>query len=274
MQSMSRADLLSLLIAHRSLLRIEASQGFLEALDSSLELMQLYQEFFPTDFELAQAQGLSLLPSDGQSYSECEVQFFELVDRFLFPLPLAYWLDGLNDPFGERRLAYTIPADSLGFDLEHDLYEDLPFGWQLLLYLMGVLDEDFLRTHGIWEDDELFDIPVRRHDVSRTLLTMRCQAQGGPLASFHLALQMLNNDTDSLYLNVTMDNPYMDACWTKANLEELSEQYLLALDIRKKANRFCDWLEEQPLPRFSAVVRLWNSCVRDTTPREERVIRW
>ncbi|MBA2681147.1 MAG: hypothetical protein H0U76_22455 [Ktedonobacteraceae bacterium] len=270
MESMSRADLLSLLADNRFFLSIEGAQDFLGALESSLDLMQLYQEFFPTDYQQAQAQGLMLFPPDGQSYSECEVQFFECVDRCLFPLPLDYWLDGTNDPFGERRLAHAIPVDSIGFDLEHDLYEDLPLGWQLLLYLMDVLDEDFLREHGILEEDALFDIPIERNDVSRILLTRRCEAQGGPLASFHLALQMLSNDTDSYYLNVTADNPYMDACWTKADLEELSTHYLLALDIRAKANCFCDWLEEKPIPRFSAVVRLWNSCVRDTTPREER----
>jgi hypothetical protein len=106
--------------------------------------------------------------------------------------------------------------------------------------------------------------------VDPTLLANRCQAQGGPLAFFYLAVQMLCNDTDSIYLNVTADMPYMDACWTKADMEELSEHYLLALDIRKKANDFCDWLEEEPLHRFSLIARLWNGCVPDTTLRERQ----
>lgn len=267
---MTQADLLSLFAKHRSLLSLSASRAFLEALDSSLDIMQLYQELFPTDFLQTQAQELQLFPSNGQSYSPCEVQFFDLVNRFLFPLPLDYWLDGLDDPFGERRLAYEIPVDSMGFDLEQDDYESLSLGWQLLLYLAGVLDEEFLRKQEIIEDDAFFALPVAWGDVERALLTTRCEAQGGPIASFHLALQMLINDTGSLYLDVTVDDPADGYGWRKEDVEKLHAHYLLAKDILKKATSFCDWLEEEPLPRFAAVVRLWNACVRDSTPRDKR----
>jgi hypothetical protein len=65
-----------------------------------------------------------------------------------------------------------------------------------------------------------------------------------------------------------LEYPYRDACWSKPDLEELSRQYTLAQDIWKKASELCEWLEENPLRRFSAIVRLWNACVRDTPQRD------
>ena len=52
------------------------------------------------------------------------------------------------------------------------------------------------------------------------------------------------------------------------DIDLLHRQYLRAQDIQEKAEAFYEWLEEEPLPRFSMVVRLWMSCVRDTPLQE------
>lgn len=272
MEGLDTNTILSLLSTPHSLLSVSDARHYLETLDSTLTLMQLYQELFPEDFHNALSQGLSPVPSDTHFYSACEQRFFEHVDRLLFPVPLDYWL--AYDPFGERTLAYTIPVLPCGYDFDtNDMYEDLPPGLQLLLYLMGVLDEKFLRENAAIDDEALYAIPIERQNVSRTILTLRCMAQGGPLSFLHQALKMLRNDTDSIFLNVTNNEPYLDATWTKEEVEQLHTQFLLAQDIREQAHRFCEWLEERPLARFIAVVRLWNSCVRDTAADAGQIYR-
>jgi hypothetical protein len=202
---MERNDLLSLFSTYRFLLDVPAAQEYLQALDSSLDLLRLYQETFAVEFQQDEQQAIqeevSLFPPDGHSYSQCEVHFFDLVNQRLFPLSLDYYLNGLSDPYGERRLAYWIPVEPFGF--EGDEYADLSAGWQLLLYLMGVVDQDFLRNHCELADDDLLALPVKWQDVSSTLVILRCEAQGGPLAYLYLALQMLQNDTESVWLNAT-----------------------------------------------------------------------
>lgn len=260
---MDSSSVLALLSESVSLLDVSEARSFLEMVRSSLELMRLYQDVFPADFHDAISHNLSLVPPNPHSYSMCEQRFFERVDRLLFPIPLDYWL--AYDPFGERSLAYTLPVVPCGYDFDtNDMYEDLPLGLQLLLYLMNEVDDEFLRDNAAWEEEALFALPIERHNVSKTLITLRCLAQGGPLAFLHQALKMLRNDTDSIFLNVTNNEPYLDACWTQEEVAGLHTQFQRAHDIREEAHRFCEWLEERPLARFKAVVRLWNSCVRDT----------
>jgi hypothetical protein len=249
-------------------LLVPANAGaFLKYLESITHLLSLYQYFFPDEFQQAMEQRVSLFPEPGNSYSPCELQFFDLVDSRFFPLPLDYMWD---DPFEERQFAYMIPVEGIGFDFERDEYDDLPFGWQIMLYLLGEVDEEFMRRQSGFEDDELLAIPVQRGECDKDLLTLRCEAQGGSLAFLPLALAMLHNETDSVWLNVTVNDPCTDAYWTKEDMENLKKQYLLALEIRHQAEAFCTWLEERPLTRFAQVARLWNACVRDTPPFDPR----
>ncbi|GCE32004.1 hypothetical protein KDA_74880 [Dictyobacter alpinus] len=240
-------------------------RDILEQFLSIIEMLQLYEECFPDQFQRDQEQGVSIFPESGHDYSECEVNFFRLVDEHYFPLPVDFLPDDL---YGERRLMERIPIGEMGFDLyDEDQWQELPFGWKLLLYLLGTVDEEWFRAHGVYEDDDLFEIPVSRGGASEALLVKRCSAQGGALASLALAVQMLMNETDSVWLNVTMDDPCLDAMWTKEDMEEIRRQYHLGLEIRSRASCFCEWLEEDPVSHFALAARLWNSCARDTPRR-------
>jgi len=241
------------------------AESFLEHLLTTMDLLHLFQHYFPNEFQAAQEKHLSFLPEDRFSYSQFEAQFFSLVNQHLFPLPLydmAY-----NDPWGEGEYASVIPVEPFGMDrYEDEGYEELPLGWQLVLYLLRILDEECVRANGIYEDDDLFaiELPEAGKAMNWSLFDARCRAQGGPIAYLPLVIEMLDNDTGSVWLDATLESPCTDAIWTLECVDALHEQYLLALDIQAKAMSFCDWLEERPVPRLAAVVRLWKSCVRDT----------
>lgn len=244
---------------------IEEAQAFLEFLLSITKMLQLYQECFPEAWSCDEDQNVPIFPARGADYSPREVHFFCLVDEHYFPLPITFLPEDL---YGERHLTANIPVGSMGFDLYDDeQYEGLPFGWKLLLYLLGEVDEAWLRNTEEQVDKGLFSIPVSRGDVSIALLLLRSEAQGGTLASLPLAIQMLRNDTESVWLNVTRDDPCIDALWTKADMEEMRWQYHLACTIRAAALSLCEWLEENPVRHFAMIVCLWNTCVRDTPKR-------
>lgn len=245
---------------------IQIARSYLEHLLSLTNLLSTYRACFPEAFQRDSEQGVSLFPAHNADYSAFEVNFFHLVNEHYFPLPMDWWPD---DPFGERRMAEYIPIESLGLDLyEEDLYENLYLGWQLLLYLLGEVDAEWLRECTTEEVSEaLFEIPIDGGKVNERVLKLRCEAQGGPIAFLALALQMLRNDTASVWLNVTGEEPCLEYSWTKEEMEQLKEEYLLAKEIDEKATAFTAWLESDPCSHFAAVVRLWNSCVRDTPQR-------
>lgn len=250
---------------------VEEARDFLELLLSITEMLQLYRECFPEAWSRDEEQNVPIIPARGADYSQREVHFFCLVDEHYFPLPIAFLPEDLE---GTRQMFANIPVSSMGFDLYDDEhYEELPFGWKLLLYLLGEVNEEWLRNSGEQGNGDLFAISVQRADVSMALLMLRSEAQGGPLASFPLAIQMLRNDTESVWLNVTMDDPCMDALWTKEDMEEIRRQYHLARSIRASALSFCEWLEDNPVRHFSILARLWNACVRDT-PKRRMGPRW
>ncbi|MBA2681148.1 MAG: hypothetical protein H0U76_22460 [Ktedonobacteraceae bacterium] len=262
--AMTSQDLRDLLEDYPFLLIPQEAEDLLKQIASSIDLLQLYEHYFPDDFREAQEQGDSFIPEPECAYSECEEQFFGLVDSHLFPLFLDWILDDIYDA---RTFAYHIPIAPFGLDFEGG-YGDTPLGWLLLLYLLDILDEDLLRTYGACEDDRLFAISLPREgEVSQSLLKQRCEAQTGPIVNLPYALQMLYYDTDTVWLDTTMSNlEISNLCWGKEDIDRLHRQYLLAQDIQEKAECFCAWLEEEPFQRFSMVARLWMTCIRDTPP--------
>ena len=165
-----------------------------------IDVLQLYERYFPDDFSVASRQGTSLIPDEDHTYSECEMDFFALVDTHLFPLALDWVLDDIYDA---RTFAYHIPIAPFGLDFEGG-YGDTPLGWLLLLYLLGFLDAHVLRTYGACDDDRLFEIPLQLEgQVSQSLLALRSAAQAGPIANFPSALKMLYYDTGTIWLDMT-----------------------------------------------------------------------
>ncbi len=269
MASMTAQELLEVLTAFPHLLIPSQAAEFLGMLDSTVDLLCLFQHYFPAQFQQAMQQRVPFLPEKGESYSGLELQFFKLVDEHLFPLPFDV-VSG--DPFDDRVYVFRIPVLPFGIDVDCSGYDELDLGWLLLFYLLGTLEEQDLRAYAqLREDTLLQQIPrTGLGEVSRSLLELRCQAQGGPIAYLPQAVAMALNDTGTIWLDASMEEPIDDAFWTRTDVDELSRQYLLALDIAEKAASFAAWLEEDPLRHCTLVSWLLIACTRDTPPREAR----
>jgi len=244
---------------------LEGARQYLNSLLSVMHFLRLYEQCFPRELQDDLASGATLLPTAPGYYSECETNFFHLVNTHYFPLPIESLPE---DMFGERVLAEYIPIEPiyLSFDSDEQGYEEWSLGWKLLDYLLNPRSEERLRL--FYDENDLFSIPIKRTGrVDSVLLERRCEVQGGMLAHFALAKQVLMNDTPSVWLNVTLDEPCMDAYWTKEDMVEIREEYQLGLILRARADAFCAWLEADPSRHFSLVARLWNACFFD--PREK-----
>jgi hypothetical protein len=262
--------LLQVLEENPSFQTIDGSRSWLYSLNSTIDLLQLFERTFPEAFQATLEQGLSPFPTEECPYSECELAFFDLVRSRLFPLPRVDWVDEF---FGETRLLaemiFVMPQGICVSEEDFSTYT-LPLGWQLVCYLIGLVDEEEFKVENPdYEDMGIFSVHVERGQCAGDLLISRFVAQGEIIAGIYPAIQMLYNDTDSIWLNATYEEPYDGASWNDEDIARLHEQYLLALDIRAKAERFCHWLEDRPRERFNLIARIWNTCVRDTAALDQ-----
>jgi hypothetical protein len=230
-----------------TLLTPQGAEDWLRQIDSCIDLLRLYKQYFPDDFGEALQQRASLIPEPECIYSRYEEAFFAAIDTHLFPLSL----DWIGDD-DERIFAYHIPIAPFGLDFEGG---DIPLGWLLLLSLFEEGYEDQLRQYGLGD----FAIP-QEGEVIHSLLAQRSAAQAGPIANLPYALQMLFYETDTVWLDMS-NLEVSQFCWSKEEIDHLHQQYCRAKAIEEKALAFCKWLSEKPVPRFSMVVRLWNSCI-------------
>lgn len=260
---MTAQELQELLEAYPFLLIPQQAEDLLRQVESSFDLLQLYAFYFQEDFYDLQAQGISLLPEE-ETYSEFEMRFFELVDAHLFPVYLD-WIQ--DDVYESRAFAYHIPLAPFGLDFENG-YDETPLGWMLLLYLLNLVNEQAVRGVAEEIDEHLFSLEIPSQGfVSPSLLQLRCEAQAGPLAYLPDALRMLNYDTGTVWLDTTLSNIQLsDFCWSEEDMNQLHAEFLEASEVQERAEAFCAWLEEAPMPRFRQVACLWRTCVRDTPP--------
>jgi len=263
-------DIAHLLEQFRLPLQLEEARSFLHLTHSVTNYLDLYQEYFPKEYEhsmaLIESGKAQLFPLRGEGYSPHEVRFLTLVDEHLFPLPLWWVVDDASD---ETRAYTTIPVEPIGIDIGYgDEIEDLRLGLQLLYYLVGEVPADIFDEIIETPDNAIFELPIEQGRVDGPLLKTRCEHAEEPLSFFYLAIDYMAHDTGTVWLDATHDMPCEDADWSRETINALVEQYAKAQDILDKTDRFLDWLEADVLNNFPEVRNIWNAAIRDTQAKE------
>lgn len=255
---------------HLSLSTAESRQ-FLQHAISCIQYLAVYQHYFPQEYshsmELVRTGQASLLPAHGKAYSLHEEVFLKLVDEHLFSLPLWYILEDNEE--GER--CFFVPIEPFGLDPATGDILEMDLGWQLLYYLVGELSPAFLadalssdaEEDGKREEDELFALPIERGSVDDEVLQRVCQQQQAPLSFLCHALHMMEYDTQTVWLDATMEMSCDNAVWDIETIDELMLQYREAEAIKEKTNQFLRWLESD-ITRFKEVIAVWNETVKQT----------
>jgi hypothetical protein len=252
---------LELLRWHRLPLTFSAARDCLEQYRDRANLLALYEHYFPQEYAASTA---GVRPAKGAVYSARELEFFELVNARLFPLPLDVFLDEYD---GVRSAA--LPVMTFGIDWWLDSVADLRPGWQLLLLLAGEVeitdvevDAHFLKTYvkGIKPRP-----PGSRIDWDA--FKAACESAGEALTPLPLALDVLSHDTGNIWLDPSDETPVMDAEWCVQDMDVLTREYQEAQQMLRQADQVLDWIEASPA-HYGKVIALWNHArkVRRSSP--------
>jgi hypothetical protein len=242
----------------------EASQ-FLKRVRSAIDYLIVYQHYFPAEYtqsmELVRTGQAPLFPKLGQAYSPHEIQMLKLIDEHLFPLPLWYVLDELD----EEHRCNTIPIEPFGIDLSNgDDFLEMDLSWQLIYCLVGEIREDFFKDALGDEWDTIFAVEIERGKVDDETLKEVVARETESLTFFRDVIDMIDNSTGTVWLDATMEMPCDNADWSIATIDILVEQYGQALSIKNNADQFMNWLAGDIEMNFTEVIRIWNKCVIQT----------
>ncbi|SKB13727.1 conserved hypothetical protein [Planktothrix sp. PCC 11201] len=118
---------LQLLNQCQPIIDIESAIDYLWSKLNTYQLLNLYQELFPIEWEKSQSE----IYSENNGHSPKELEFISLVNERLFPID-----DLIIETAYEERL-YQIPVSPKGIDWqdEEEGIEALRTGWQLLFPL-------------------------------------------------------------------------------------------------------------------------------------------
>jgi hypothetical protein len=154
-----------------------------------------------------------------------------------------------------ERTAY-IPIDPIGTSWYYDEFEELGATEKFLLCLIHDVSSE------VWDDVESElgkEFPPVVDYISDVLLRQEAKKARGMISRLPLAMEMLTQSTDNIWLDMTYESEITDADWTVEVIDILREAYTDAQTIMKEYREFIEWLDKDS-QNCIKVVRLWNRC--------------
>ncbi len=222
----------------------ERAADYLESMQQRANMLRLYQHYYPEKYLQTTASLAFTKPED---YSEKEIEFLTLVDEQFFPLPLV-----MTDL---ERTAY-IPIDPIGTSWYYDEFEGLGATEKFLMCLIHDISSE------VWDgvESELGkELPPVVDYISDVLLRQEAKKARGMISRLPLAMEMLTQSTDNIWLDMTYESEITDADWTVEVIDILREAYTDAQTIMNEYREFIEWLDKDS-QNCVKVVRLWNRC--------------
>ncbi|MCL1489629.1 MAG: hypothetical protein M1G31_25490 [Pseudanabaena sp. Salubria-1] len=222
----------------------ERAADYLESMQQRANMLRLYQHYYPEKYQQTTASLAFVKPED---YSEKEIEFLTLVDEQFFPLPLV-----MTDL---ERTAH-IPIDPIGTSWYYDEFEGLGATEKFLLCLIHDVSSE------VWDDVESElgkELPPVVDYISDALLRQEAKKARGMISRLPLAMEMLTQSTDNIWLDMTYESEITDADWTVEVIDILREAYTDAQTIMKEYRGFIEWLDKDS-QNCVKVVRMWNRC--------------
>jgi hypothetical protein len=222
----------------------ERAADYLESMQQRANMLRLYQHYYPEKYLQTTASLAFARPED---YSEKEIEFLTLVDEQFFPLPLV-----MTDL---ERTAH-IPIDPIGTSWYYDEFEGLGATEKFLMCLIHDISSE------VWDDVESElgkELPPIVDYISDVLLRQEAKKTRGMISRLPLAMEMLTQSTDNIWLDMTYESEITDADWTVEVIDILRESYTDAQTIMNEYREFIEWLDKDS-QNCVKVVRLWNRC--------------
>ena len=225
----------------------------------ALDCLELYAEIFPEEFALSQEPPYS---------TGREHEFYRLVEKNLFPLPIS---EGVSiEEHIEREPNFFLPFIPIRGAQKHtwafgcfDFQEiETAFkvaqvlsqmtgeggrGWQALCMLFGIKDAPapLEPTCGM---------------ASWTLFTYSCAVEGTPLKHLPLAFHMISYRTGNMWLDLPPLG-FIGYEWKGEDVIKVNAAWMQAQEMGERIAELTAWLDEDPKARIVRAVELWNKAI-------------
>ena len=219
----------------------------LEKIVSGQRKISLFQKFFPEEW--AKSRTSFFKTGYYENYSERINEFFELVDKNLFPF-LEGWY---GDPEMEIENFYIFPLN-LDLCCEDFEYESLrvSFVAGLLFYLEG---------------DEIWDFLAGRYGVNRSDFpeinarpdeNLWKHERSGRTGLYLNLFELVDHSTGNPWLDTTHCQGGECYSWDEETLNYLAQSYKCALATLDRTNLLDDLIETDPKAVLLDLISLWN----------------
>jgi hypothetical protein len=144
----------------------------------------------------------------------------------------------------------------IGTSWYYDEFEGLGATEKFLMCLIHDISSE------VWDDVESElgkELPPVVDYISDVLLRQEAKKARGMISRLPLAMEMLTQSTDNIWLDMTYESEITDADWTVEVIDILREAYTDAQTIMNEYREFIEWLDKDS-QNCVKVVRLWNRC--------------
>lgn len=212
----------------------------------SSRILLLYRHYFPHQYTRSTASTVVPVLENERGYSEREIEFFNLVDQHLFPLP--------EMMFDAERLS-SIPIYPQGTD-----GEDEPENLRLSLRAaMALVSEDDGMFWEAWLPPHLRPESGER-DWDR--FAAQCREARGLAVRFPLLIELVGHDTGNMWLDTSWETSWEEYPWEEAAMEFLKREWRQAQRIFAQLNPLMDQMDKHPRYWLQRLVKLWNSAIK------------
>ncbi len=209
-------------------------------------ILLLYRRYFPQQFARSTASTLIPIHHNERGYSERELEFFNLIDRHLFPLP--------EMMFDMERLS-SIPIYPQGVD-----WEDERDNMRLSLRAaMALVSDDDTMLWEAWLPQHLRPESGER-DWDR--FAELCRMVKGLAARFPLLLGLVALGTGNMWLDTTWECCWEEYPWEETAMEYLKKEWRKAQRIFAQLNPLLNQMDKHPRYWLKRLVKLWNSAIK------------
>jgi hypothetical protein len=241
----------------------KSATDYLLAKLNTYQLLSLYQQLFPLEWEKSQSE----LYSEDENHSPKELEFISLVNEHLFPID-----DIILEGAYEERL-YQIPVSPKGIDWQdhEEGIDALRSGWQILLplsqsgrwWLESVAGDEGESWYECTFGYSLKDI-AHPEKTNFKLLKRLARRVAPPISDLPTALALLDLETGNIWLDQSVccesywNRNFESRPWTIPEIKFLASEWKKASQLLDKACELIDWIESEPNTNFSHVLALWN----------------
>lgn len=221
------------------------SEPFFSQLKTRLTLLELYQDYFPCEWQRSHADTRLL---DLGLHTPRELEFMDLLSESRFPCER----DSME--FEDLSVFPLVP------DWGEIEWEEMDCLVHVFAGLTGYTGwQDVINLYGLQESN--IETPQPCEKVTLKNLEKQCQKVESPLRSLNKAFQIIEYSTGNCWLNSNAFEPTVLE-WHRDTIELLTHEYNVAKDWLQEFNALNDWLYTKP-ERLKQLVELWNAACAD-----------